>query len=555
MSASTAAGSAPSPAAPGTASRAKKPRDQRLDFYRGIAMLIILIAHIPINQWTLWIPARFGFSDATEIFVFCSGFASALAFGTVFLNKGFHLGLGRIAYRIWQVYWCHVGILLFCAALVFAIQNNGWGSAEVNYLTRPYLVPIFDNTGVTIGGLLTLTYVPGLFDILPMYLVILALIPVVILAYRAAGRLGVAVLVIGLWVLATLAGLGRQAGEEDWTGLGAMVAEAASMVVWLDWLNLPSRPWDVGTWFFNPFAWQLVFFTGFAFGMGWIPAPPRSRPLMWIALGVVLASVPLAWHKIYPYLTGYWPRALGGEFLWDIRQALEPFYWKTWQGLFRFLHFLALAYLAWYVAGPAGERLNRGFTAAERPAAQWKKIGMGAAAVAVVTIPYAYVEEIRALLPALDRFFLSTVPLVHARWIGLLQIAHLVALLTLAWAALGPARRAWVLADGFCRVVPVLRKIGTQSLAVFVVSIPLAIALGAFLDVWGREMLPTAIANLTGFAILTGVAYGAAWFRKQPWRGEATKMAPSRVETVASSPVERSPGGGQSGRSVVVSGA
>ena len=46
-------------------------RDPRLDFYRGIAMFIILLAHTPGNWWTLWIPARFGFSDATEIFVFC----------------------------------------------------------------------------------------------------------------------------------------------------------------------------------------------------------------------------------------------------------------------------------------------------------------------------------------------------------------------------------------------------------------------------------------------------------------------------------------------------
>ncbi|MEM6423323.1 MAG: OpgC domain-containing protein, partial [Pseudomonadota bacterium] len=283
-----AAGGA-SAAQPTSQQPGKKPRDQRLDFYRGIAMLIILMAHIPINSWTLWIPARFGFSDATEIFVFCSGFASALAFGSVFINKGFHLGLGRIVYRIWQVYWCHVGILLVCAALVFAIQHNGWGSPDVNYLTRPYLVPVFDNTGVTIGGLLMLTYVPGLFDILPMYLVILALIPVVMLAYRTGGRAGVAVLVAGLWVFATFAGLSRSADDPEWGGPAAALAGWAVSVDWIAWLNLPSRPWDTGTWFFNPFAWQLVFFTGFAFGMGWLPAPPRSRVLMWIAIGVLVA--------------------------------------------------------------------------------------------------------------------------------------------------------------------------------------------------------------------------------------------------------------------------
>ncbi len=53
-------------------------RDPRLDFFRGIAMFVILIAHVPGNWLTLWIPARFGFSDATETFVFCSGMASAI---------------------------------------------------------------------------------------------------------------------------------------------------------------------------------------------------------------------------------------------------------------------------------------------------------------------------------------------------------------------------------------------------------------------------------------------------------------------------------------------
>jgi len=54
-------------------------------------MFIIFIAHVPGNSWTLWIPARFGFSDATEIFVFCSGMASAIAFGRVFNEHSWSL--------------------------------------------------------------------------------------------------------------------------------------------------------------------------------------------------------------------------------------------------------------------------------------------------------------------------------------------------------------------------------------------------------------------------------------------------------------------------------
>src|SRR3546814_19245199 len=48
-------------------------RSPRRDFFRGVAMLIIFVAHVPDNPWAGFIPARFGWSDATEMFVFCSG--------------------------------------------------------------------------------------------------------------------------------------------------------------------------------------------------------------------------------------------------------------------------------------------------------------------------------------------------------------------------------------------------------------------------------------------------------------------------------------------------
>ncbi|MEM6678633.1 MAG: OpgC domain-containing protein [Pseudomonadota bacterium] len=509
-------------AAKATRAGGKKPRDMRLDFFRGMAMFIILFAHISGNLWTLWIPARFGFSDATEIFVFCSGFASSLAFGVVFLQRGFLLGLGRIAFRIWQVYWCHIGIILVAATISFTIQHYGLGEEGRNYLARPYLVPIFNETGEAILGLLTLTYVPGLFDILPMYLVILALVPVVMAAYRFGGRLGVAALVIGLWVLATLAGLARQV-EPDWTGPAAALAPLGEGLLFL---NLPSFPWSDGTWFFNPFAWQLVFFTGFAFGMRWIPAPPVSPWLVRLAIAVVLLSMPFAWHKFYAYLTGWLPEGWLSVFFWDAREATRPLWTKTWFGLFRFLHFLSIAYLAWAAVGPGGERLTRAIRLRVLPSLAWRRIGIGAAILGVLTFPYGWVEEIHAYLPGLERALLVVVPIVEARWMGLPQILHLLALLTGLWAALGPRGRAWVLGPAWLSVVPVIRKVGTQSLAVFVFSIPLAVTLGWILDLTGETMLPVAAANIGGSALLIGVAYTAAWFRRQPWRGPSPTAAP-----------------------------
>jgi hypothetical protein len=299
---------------------AVKQRDLRLDFFRGIGMFIILIAHITGNPWTLWIPARFGFSDATEMFVFCSGMASALAFGAVFGRAGWMMGTLRILHRIWQVYWVHLGVFFTTLVLMVAINMTGvFPRDEVGALN---LYPFLNNTGPNLIGLMTLTYVPNYFDILPMYLVILALIPVMMGLARLDVRLAVAAS-LALWVAAT-------AG-----------------------LNLPAELWftkpSVRPWFFNPFAWQLVFFTGFALMAGWLPAPPVHRWLLGLAVGIVVLSVPFAWGKIIGQV----------EVIREIRDSTSPLFDKTDFGVLRYVHFLALAYLAWAAVGPMGVRLRQ----------------------------------------------------------------------------------------------------------------------------------------------------------------------------------------------------
>jgi hypothetical protein len=298
----------------------RRPRDPRLDFFRGLGMFIIFIAHIPMNVWTLWIPARFGFSDATEIFVFCSGMASAIAFGRVFDDRGWWMGAARVSHRVWQVYWSHIALFLIIAAMVVGLDATGWYGEENHFRDRLNLVWFFDNTATNLVGLLTLTYVPNYFDILPMYLVILALMPVVVLLAWQSRYLAAA-FIAALW-------------------LGANVG----------WLWLPAEPWTNREWFFNPFGWQLVFFTGFALMRGWIPAPPVSRALIVAALAVVVLTIPVAWYRIYTEV------ALFQEW----RGALKPLIWKTDFGLFRYLHFLALAYLAWAAAGEHGRHLLGG---------------------------------------------------------------------------------------------------------------------------------------------------------------------------------------------------
>ncbi|MEO3415811.1 OpgC domain-containing protein [Roseovarius sp. CAU 1744] len=290
-------------------------RDPRLDFFRGIAMFIILIAHTPGNWLTLWIPARFGFSDATETFVFCSGMASAIAFGSVFRDRGLGLGTARVAFRVWQVYWAHVGLFLAIAATM-VILNAALPDGR-NYVGQLNLVPFFKDPAGNLVGLLTLTYVPNYFDILPMYLVILAMMPVMV----ALARLH----------------------------LGIMIG--ASVLIWLcanvGGVNLPAEPWSDRGWFFNPFGWQLIFFTGFALMAGWVPAPPVDKGLFWAAVAVIVITLPFAYFRIYQDV----------PFLFESREALSFLIHKTNFGALRYVHFLATAYVAWVLVGPKGANI------------------------------------------------------------------------------------------------------------------------------------------------------------------------------------------------------
>lgn len=299
--------------------RGKSPRDPRLDFFRGLAMLIIMVAHIQWNAWANWIPARFGPSDAAEMFVFCSGYAAAIAFGGTFVKAGFWMGVRRIALRCWQVYWAHLGLFFFVAAI--SAVAYGWfshGEDSRDYITGLNLGPFFSDPASQLVGLFTLTYVPNYFDILPMYIVILMMVPVVVALHRI----------------------------HPYAAIGFCVGLYA--VAWLLDLNFPAEPWSDRPWFFNPLCWQLLFFTGFMLARGWIQPPPFTPRLLIGAAVFVLVMVPLSRWQIYTQV--------------PVLHAIHDWLWLRWHdqaGIFktnhhplRYLHILALGYLAiWLLQG------------------------------------------------------------------------------------------------------------------------------------------------------------------------------------------------------------
>jgi hypothetical protein len=297
-------------------------RDLRLDVFRGLAMLIIFVAHVPGNSWSDYIPARFGFSSAAEMFVFCSGFASSLAFGSVFVRRGWLMGTVRVLYRIWQLYWAHVGLALVLATISIVAVRLHIGPRDYQ---ADLSLDVFASDGLNgIVGLMTLSLVPDLLNILPLYVILLAFTPLAMAVSRISP----------LFVFAASAALW---GLVQATGLN---------------LSAPAAGVAGRSWFFDPFAWQLMFFTGFAFGMRWFPSLPLNHPtLLPLAAAVVVLSVPIT----------FWGFTDAAPALRSIRDWLIPdgIVATTRLNGLRYAHFLCLAYVALSLV----ERFPRAITA------------------------------------------------------------------------------------------------------------------------------------------------------------------------------------------------
>src|SRR5205085_8307851 len=145
-------------------------RDLRLDLFRGIALWLIFLDHIPSNVVS-WITIRnYGFSDATEIFIFISGYTAAFVYGRSMRERGFIIAGARILKRAWQIYVAHM--------FLFVIYM-----AEIAYVSSSFDNPlyheemgIFDflkQPDVTLIQALLLKFKPVNMDVLPLYIVLL----------------------------------------------------------------------------------------------------------------------------------------------------------------------------------------------------------------------------------------------------------------------------------------------------------------------------------------------------------------------------------------------
>ena len=83
-------------------------RDLRLDLFRGVALWLIFLDHIPENIMNWFTIRNYGFSDATEIFIFISGYTAAFVYGRAMRERGIVIASARVLRRAWQIYVAHI---------------------------------------------------------------------------------------------------------------------------------------------------------------------------------------------------------------------------------------------------------------------------------------------------------------------------------------------------------------------------------------------------------------------------------------------------------------
>jgi hypothetical protein len=301
--------------------RATLERDWRLDFFRGLALFCIFVDHVPNNFFADLTIQSVGVSDAAEIFILISGYTAGLVFGGVYNTRGWLASAARIYHRVWQLYVAHVFLFVLFVAMMahtMGLLNNSIYAEEsgaADFLREP---------DVAVVMALTLRFQPEFMDILPLYIVLLGTLPLMLALFRQV----------------------------------PIFAMIASFLLWLasqlnDQIAFSAYPGPDSVWFFNPCAWQFLFFFGAFFGSRGMPGASRLRAGSWITafawiIAIIGLVLRLSWTLHYYY--DPFPSLFEGE--------MTPLLSKTNLSAPRLINVIALAILTLTYIGPRAPWLD-----------------------------------------------------------------------------------------------------------------------------------------------------------------------------------------------------
>jgi hypothetical protein len=277
--------------------------DPRVDLLRGLANWFLFLDHIPHNVVNFITLRNFGFTGATDIFVFVTGYAATIFFGRMALERGFVITSTRMLRRLCQLYAAYVVLFVIYIDIVSNVAAQ-YGTNEI--IDEYNVIGIVDHPIRTLMHGLMLQAKPLNLDVLQLFIALLAMFPPM------------------LWLMLR---------RPNFALAGSVALYVASRV--FDW-SLPSFP--TGSWYFNPFCWQLLSVLGawFALSGPKLTFTLQRLPLLRTAAATYLVFalvVTLAAHA--PALAAHLP---------DFGISLSPTE-KENLAFYRVIHLLALALL------------------------------------------------------------------------------------------------------------------------------------------------------------------------------------------------------------------
>ena len=291
-------------------------RDLRLDFFRGLALFSIFVDHLPDNMVAQFTLQTVMFGDAAEVFILISGYTAGMVYGRAMERQGFLIAAVRVSHRVWQLYVAHVFLfVIFMALMAYTVQALN----SSLYAEESQAADFLSDPGVAVVKALTLQFQPAYMDILPLYIVLLAVLPFALIGFRFWPRV-VLIASFALWLAVQIDGR----------------------------IALSAYPGPNRVWTFNPFGWQALFFLGAWLGWRGAGGAVRwldRRWLLRLTAGFALAAfvIRLSWtlHGLYPPI----PALASGKALW-------LFLSKEDLGLLRFASVLAVALLVARLVAP-----------------------------------------------------------------------------------------------------------------------------------------------------------------------------------------------------------
>lgn len=282
-----------------------------LDALRGLLLVLMTLTHMP-TRFSLPLGQPFGFVSAAEGFVFLSAFMAGRVYGTRGRRQGVAAMQAAFFARAWKLYLCHMALvtLAFTVIAWLGVRNQQGGATGL-------LEFYFIDRGNAVLGAMLLLHNPPLLDILPLYVGLMLLSPVVLGLAARFGWQPVLLVSALLWL------------AEQW-GLGRWVYG-----LWTSTAQWPVPYKDMGA--FHGLAWQGLWVAGLALGMRqtplprwpwWVLGPAAAYALGMLVWRHVAGQAPLPGWPAVAFLLDKWAlgpaRVLNFASLFVVLTALAP---------------------------------------------------------------------------------------------------------------------------------------------------------------------------------------------------------------------------------------